>query len=111
MFTKLIDLAANTDRHLRGFRHSVRLRFSGRDLLVGVAVQELVEFVRVEAQERQVEVCVLQVFDLEREQVVVPFRDLAGLVVGDAVCLDLFGGQVVGDDDRDFCQSEALCCL
>ena len=111
MFAQLIHLAANADRHLRCLRHSIRLRFSGRDLLVGVAVQELVEFVRVEAQERQVEVGFLQVFDFEREQVIVPFRDLAGLVVGDAVGFHLFGGQVVGDDDRDFRQSEALCRL
>ena len=108
MFAELVNLAANADRHLRGFRHSVRLRLSGRHLLVGIAVEELVEFIRVEAQEGQVEVRVLQVFDLEREQVVIPFRELPGLVVGDAICLDLFGGEVVGNDDRDFRKTEAL---
>ena len=40
--------------------------------------------------------------------VVVPFRDLAGLVVGDAVGLDLFRRQVVRDDDRHFREAEAF---
>ena len=38
----------------------------------------------------------------------VPFGNLAGLVVGDAVGLHLFRREVGGDHHRDFLQAETL---
>ena len=67
MRTKLIDFATAALRNLRRFRNRIRLRLTGLHLLVGVTVQNLVELLGIEAQERQVEVRVLQVLDLERE--------------------------------------------
>jgi hypothetical protein len=42
----------------------------------------------------------LQVPQFDRQQIVVPIGELGCLVVGDPVCLDLLGGEVLGNRDR-----------
>ena len=61
-----------------------------------------------EAEQRQVEVHVLEGRQFDRQQVVVPVGQVGRLVVGDAVGLDLRGRQVRGHVDRHLLQPELL---
>jgi hypothetical protein len=94
----------------------LRSRLVGRRRhLIGIAqavldagVQELGQFVLVEAQEAEVIVARLKFGQLNRKQVVIPVRQFGGLVVSDAVGLDLLGRQVGGDVDWDLLEAELL---
>src|SRR5262245_38092038 len=50
----------------------------------------------------------LQLGQLDRQEVEVPGGEVVGLVVGDAIRLDLLGRKVPGDVDRDFCEAQLL---
>ena len=93
-----VHLARLRDGLLRHVRRIVGVGLPGLDR---VAVQELVELGRVEPHRTHVEAGLLERLQLRLEQVHVPRRHLAGLVVGDPQGAFLLGREVVDDDRGD----------
>ncbi len=52
---------------------------------VDAGIHQLRKFLSVEAEEPEIVVGFLQCRQFDRQQIVVPFRDLSGLVVGDSI--------------------------
>ena len=75
-----------------------------------LAAQQLVEFIVLEGEQREVEPRLLQGGEFDLQLVLVPLRDLCDLVVGDAERLLLFGREVGGDDARHRLPAELLHC-
>ncbi len=71
-------------------------------------LEKFEQFIFVESQEGQIEAAGLQVPQFDRQQIVVPVGQFGCLVVGDPVCLNLLGGEVLGNVDRNFFDSEFL---
>ena len=107
MLAKLIDYPRLTDRLLRDIRDGIGIHLSlGNHIFFGISVQKTIQLIGVEAEERQVKILFLQIAQFDRQQVVVPLRDLAGLVVCDPVCLHLFRREVFRDHHRNFRETE-----
>ena len=107
VLAELIDHPRLTDRLFRDIRDGVGVRLSlGNHISFGSPVQQTVKLVGVEAEERQVKILFLQIAQFDRKKVVVPLRDLAGLVVRDPVCLHLFRREVFRDHHRYFREAE-----
>ena len=107
VLTKLIDHPRLTDRLFRDIRDGVGIRLSlGNHIFFGTSVQQTVKLVGVEAEERQVKILFLQIAQFDRQKVVVPLRDLAGLVVRDSIRLHLFRREVFRDHHRNFREAE-----
>ena len=96
------QVAPLRDRLVRGLGHIVGIGQAGLD--ARLAGQEPSQVVGVESQRRPVDAGALELGDLDRQQVQVPGRQLARLVVGDAVGTDLFGAQVAGHVDGHLLQ-------
>ena len=107
VLAELIDYPRLTDRFFRDIRDGVGVRLSlGNHIFFGTPVQQTVKLVGVEAEERQVKILFLQIAQFDRKKVVVPLRDLAGLVVRDPVCLHLFRREVFRDHHRNVREAE-----
>ncbi len=111
MLAQLVNLAVFADRFFRNFRDGIRIGFTHGNGVFFRTVQQFIQFLGIKPQERQVKIGILQFLDFHRQEVVVPFGDFAGLVIGNAVCLNLFLRKVVGNHHRYFCQSQTLCCF
>ena len=96
------------DRFFRHFRNGIRLGFRIYKSVALFTVQQFVQLIGIEPQHREIEIGVLEVFEFHRQEIVIPFGDLAGLVVGNPVGLHLFRDQVICHDHRDFGQSQLL---
>ena len=107
VLAELIDHPRLTDRLFRDIRNGVSIRLSlGNHIFFGTPVQQTVKLVGVESEERQVKILFLQIAQFDRQQVVVPLRDLAGLVVRDSIRLHLFRREVFRDHHRNFREAE-----
>ena len=107
MLAELIDHPRLTDRLFRDIRNGVSIRLSlGNHIFFGTSVQQTVKLVGVEAEEREIKILFLQIAQFDRQQVVVPLRDLAGLVVRNPICLHLFRRKVFRDHHRNFREAE-----
>lgn len=71
-------------------------------------VEHLGQFVLIEPQQAEVELHPLECRKLDRQQLEVPGGQVGGLVVGDAVRLDLGWRQVLGDVDGHGLEAELL---
>ena len=107
MLAKLVDYPRLTDRLFRDIRDGVGVRLSlGNHIFFGTPIQQTVKLVGVESEERQVKILFLQIAQFDRQEVVVPLRDLAGLVVRDSIRLHLFRREVFRDHHRNFREAE-----
>ena len=98
------QVARLRDRLVGRLGHLVRI---GQPLL-HARVEQLRQLVLREAEQLQVEVHPLEFRQLDRQQLVIPVRQVGRLVVGDAVGLDLRRRQVLGHMDRHLLQPQLL---
>ena len=106
MVAKLIFFSALALGDFRNFRHSISFCFTFGHSFVIRAVEHTVKLFRIKPQERKIKFRLLQFPEFKREQFIVPLRNLAGFVIGNAVCLYLLRGKIRCDMYRHFFQTE-----
>ena len=106
VIAEVVDPATYGITVFRNPGHGVGFGFPRRHGVLLRSVQQPVEFVGIEAKQGKVEVGVLKLPELQRQEVVVPLCNLGGLIVRDPVGPHLFRSQVVRHKDGNLLQPE-----